>query len=141
MALKQNIKTWLNKNKMLNDNIDISDAVIVNVGFNYKIVVDPTKDKVEVLNAVNQKLKSELSEKMYIGEPFYLTNIFNIINKVEGVVDTLRVDPILPEGDAYNSSSVALAEAKSEDGTYLRAPRNVIFEIKFPNRDIKGTAV
>ncbi len=78
---------------MLNDNIDIYDAKIVNIGFDYEIMVHPTKDKIEVLNKVNQKLRSELQNKMYIGEPFYLTNIYNIINKVDGVVDTTKVTP------------------------------------------------
>lgn len=140
-TLKENVKVWLNKNKMLNDNIDIYDAVIVNVGFRYEIVVHPTRDKIQVLNDVNEKLRSELSQKMYIGEPFYITNIYNIINKVDGVVDTVRVVPRLTEGEGYFSSSVTIPEMKSKDGTYLKAPRNVIFEIKNFDQDIKGTAV
>ena len=67
MTLKQNIKQWLNKNKMLNDNIDIYDAKIINIGFDYEIIVDPTKDKTEILNSVQRKLETEMSQKMYIG--------------------------------------------------------------------------
>ena len=51
---KNNIKVWLNKNKMLNDNIDIFDAKILNIGFDYKIIVHPSLDKAEVLNTVNK---------------------------------------------------------------------------------------
>ncbi len=140
-TIKQNVKSWLNKNKMLNDNIDIYDARIVNIGFDYEIIVDPTKDKIEVLNAVNRKLQVELSNKMYIGEPFYLTNVYSTINKVPGVVDTIKVTPVLKTGSDYNSAPVTIEEMKSMDGTYLKAPRNVIFEIKFFNSDIRGTAV
>jgi hypothetical protein len=140
-TIKQNVKSWLNKNKMLNDNIDIYDARIVNIGFDYEIIVHPTKDKIEVLTLVNQKLKSELSNKMYIGEPFYLTSIYSIINKVPGVIDTTKVTPILKTGANYNSAPVTIEEMKSMDGTYLRAPRNVIFEIKLFNSDIRGAAV
>ena len=140
-TVKQNVKTWLNKNKMLNDNIDIYDAVIVNIGFNYKISVHPSRDKIQVLNDVNQRLKDELETKMYIGEPFYLTKIFNIINKVDGVVDTLKINPTMPDNADYNNSSVSLRSAKSADGTYLKAPKNAIFEIKNLDLDIKGTAV
>ena len=140
-TLKENVKVWLNKNKMLNDNIDIYDAKIMNIGFDYEIIVHPTKDKVEVLNSVNQKLRLEMENKMYIGEPFYLTNVLNIINKVDGVVDTLRVTPKLMEGSNYNVAPVSIDEMKSMDGTYLKAPRNVIFEIKNFSTDIKGTAV
>ena len=140
-TLKENIKTWLNKNKMLNDNIDIYDAVIINVGFSYEIIVHPTRDKVEVLNEVNDRLRQELAEKMYIGEPFYITRIYNIINKVDGVVDTTKVIARLTEGENYNSSSVTIHQVKSKDGTFLKAPRNSIYEIKNFNSDVIGRAI
>ena len=126
---------------MLNDNIDIYDAKILNIGFDYEIIVHPTRDKVEVLNSVNQKLRAEMANKMYIIEPFYITNVLNIINKVDGVVDTLKVTPKLMDGSNYNTAPVSIDEMKSADGTYLKAPRNVIFEIKNFSTDIKGTAV
>ena len=140
-TIKQNVKQWLNKNKMLNDNIDIYDAKILNMGFEYEIIVHPTMDKTEVLNSVQRRLAFELNNKMYIGEPFYLTNIFNIINKVDGVVDTTKVTPVLKTGTGYSSAPVSIEEMKSKDGTYIQAPKNVIFEIKNFNRDIRGSAV
>jgi len=126
---------------MLNDNIDIFDARIINVGFDYEIIVDPTKDKVEVLNSVQLRLQQEMSQKMYIGEPFYLTKIFNIINKVDGVIDTSKVTPVIKTGTNYSAASIGLDDVKSMDGTYLRAPKNVIYEIKFFNSDVRGSAV
>jgi len=138
---KENLKQWLNKNKMLNDNIDIFDGKILNIGFDYEIMVHPTKDKVEVLNAVNRKLETELRNKMYIGEPFYLTNIFSIINRVDGVVDTTKVTPVLKNTTGYSSAPVSIEEMTSPDGTFLKAPKNVVFEIKYLNSDIRGTAI
>jgi hypothetical protein len=126
---------------MLNDNIDIYDAKIVNIGFDYEVIVDPTKDKMDVLNAVNTALREELREKMYIGEPFYLTKIFNIVNKIDGVIDTTKVVPKLKTGSNYSSSFVGMYDIKSKDGTYLKAPRNVIFEIKYFDSDVRGAAV
>ena len=140
-TIKQNVKSWLNKNKMLNDNIDIYDAKIVNIAFDYEVIVHPNKDKFEVLNLVNQTLAREMSSKMYIGEPFYMTNIYNIINKVDGVIDVTKVTPYLKDGTSYSTAAVTIQEMKSADGTYLKAPRNVIFEIKFFNTDIRGTAI
>jgi len=52
-TIKGNVRSWLNKNKMLNDNIDIYDAKVVNVGFDYEVMVHPTKDPIGVLNDVN----------------------------------------------------------------------------------------
>jgi len=140
-TIKENVKVWLNKNKMLNDNIDIYDARILNIGFNYEIIVHPAKDKTQVLNLVNQAIRREMSNKMYIGEPFYITNVYNVINKVDGVVDTTRVIPELKTGIGYSSAPVSIDEMKSPDGTYIKAPRNVIFEIKNFNTDIRGAAI
>ena len=140
-TVKQNLKNWLNKSKMLNDNIDIYDAKIINLGFNYEIIVDPTRDKTMTLNTVQEALVNYLSEKRYIGEPFYLTEIFNTINKVDGVVDTTKITPVLKVGNNYSNPTISILDIKSNDGTYLRAPKNVIYEIKFPTTDIKGTAI
>jgi hypothetical protein len=138
---KRNVKTWLQTYKTLNDNVDIVDARIINIGFDFKILTDPTKNKVEVLNSVVSKIRTMMQEKMHIGEPFYLTKVFNIINKVDGVLDTVEVIPKLMFGSNYNTAPVSIEEMKSSDGTYLKAPRNVVFEIKNFTTDIKGTAV
>ena len=45
------------------------------------------------------------------------------------------------EGSDYNVAPVSIDEMKSADGTYLKAPRNVIFEIKDFSTDIKGAAI
>ena len=78
---------------------------------------------------------------MYVGEPFYLTNVYNAINKVDGVVDTTKVKPNIKLGTGYSNPPITIEDIKSNDGTYLKAPRNVVFEIKLFNSDIRGTAV
>ena len=45
-TIKHNLKTWLNKSKMMNDQIDIYDAIILNLGFDYEMIVRPTRDKI-----------------------------------------------------------------------------------------------
>ena len=135
IVVKDNLKVWLNKNRMLNDSIDIYDAKILNIGFDYEIIVDPTRDKLQVLNSVSTRLKREMSDKLYIGEPFYITSVYNIINKTKGVIDTKNVRM------KYKSASVSIQQMLSKDGTYLKTPRNVILEILDFDTDIRGTAV
>jgi len=138
-TVKENLKIWLNKNKMINDSIDIYDAKILNIGFDFKITVESTRDKLEVLSTVYSKLRSELTDKLFIGEPFYITKIYNIINKVEGVVDTENVKMKLMTGTKYSSAPVSINQMKSKNGTYLKTPRNVVLEILNFNTDIRGT--
>jgi len=124
---------------MINDSIDIYDAKILNIGFDFKITVESTRDKLEVLSTVYSKLRSELTDKLFIGEPFYITKIYNIINKVEGVVDTENVKMKLMTGTKYSSAPVSINQMKSKNGTYLKTPRNVVLEILNFNTDIRGT--
>ncbi len=141
LVTKNNLKVWLNKNKMVNDQIDIYDAKIHNLGLSYEIIVDPTRDKFEVLNVVNARLVEKFQEKMYVGEAFYITDVYNLINKTPGVTDTTFVTVLDKFGEAYSTTSLTAESMKSKDGTYIKAPRNVIFEIKYPAQDIQGAAI
>ena len=141
LSTKRNLKVWLNKNKMINDGIDIYDAKVHNLGLSYRIIVDPTMDKFEVLSDVNKRLIEKFNEKMYIGEPIYLTDIYNLINKTPGVSDTVNVLVSDKFGDTYSTTGLTAESMKSKDGTYIRAPKNVIFEIKYPSQDIQGSAI
>jgi len=138
---KNNIKVWLNKNKMISDVIDIKDAKIINIGFEYKFVVDNRFQKTEVLARVQEKLQALYTEKMYIGEPFYITEVYNAINKTRGVVDTVKVRVKMKSGTGYASRIVEVRDILSRDGTYIKTPRNCILEIKYPERDIVGMVV
>jgi hypothetical protein len=138
---KNNIKVWLNKNKMISDVIDIKDAKIINVGFDYKIVIDNRYQKNDVLGRVQEKLETMFSEKMYIGEPMYITEIYNAINKTTGVIDTVKVKAKVKTGAAYAPRLINIIDILSPDGSYLKTPKNCILEIKYPSRDIKGMVV
>jgi hypothetical protein len=140
-TIKNNLKQWLNNSKMLNDNIDIYSPFVINIGIDFEIIIDPTMDKVAVLNQAKIVLTRETADKMYIGESFSVSTIFNILNKVDGVIDTTVVTPVIKTGTGYSPSPVSIFELKSQNGLYLKAPKNAIFEIKFPNRDIRGSAV
>lgn len=139
-TIKQNLKVWLNKNKMLNDSIDIFDARILNIGFDFNIIVDPTYDKMTVLNSVTRRLRKDMVQKLYIGEPFYITKVWNIINKVKGVIDTTSVRLRLMTGNDYNTAPVSIEQLMSNDGTYLKTPKNVILEIKNFEKVVRGAA-
>ena len=65
----------------------------------------------------------------------------NLINKVDGVVDTTSVEPKILSGTGYATAPLGLRDVLSKDGTFLKAPRNVIFEIKNLNTDIRGIAI
>tara|TARA_R100001443_G_scaffold105046_1_gene113946 strand:+ start:56 stop:439 length:384 start_codon:yes stop_codon:yes gene_type:complete len=124
---------------MLNDSIDIFDAKIINIGMTYKITVDPQKDKYSTIAAVNAKIIKELTRnKMFIGEPLYISQIYNIINSVDGVIDAKSVKFENKNSGNYSATYVNMDELYSSDGMYLKTPKNAVLEIKYPENDIKG---
>ena len=78
---------------------------------------------------------------MFIGEPFYISNIYNTLNKINGVIDVKKVECSVKSGHPYSPIDVSIDELYSDDGTYLKAPKNSVLEVKFPENDIKGVVV
>ena len=137
-TLKNNLSTWLNKNKMVNDTIDILDAYVVNLGIEFEIIHDLNYNKYDVLTECVNLLASKFSDPLFIGEPLYITDVYNYLNDVVGVIDTTKVKIIAKNGGVYSDVFVDVEVLMSPDGRYIAAPDNVAFEIKFPSVDIVG---
>jgi phage-related baseplate assembly protein len=138
-TIKENLKNWINSSRMINDTIDILDAKIVNIGIEFIAIADLEANKYNVLNDAVEELTSFYNRKFDIGEPLSITEIYNRLNKLDGIVDVSRVKIVQKSGLNYSSQAFNLDNSYSDDGRYLIAPDNVIFEIKFPQNDIKGT--
>lgn len=138
-ALKDNLKVWLNRYRMINDTVDILDAKIVNIGIEFEVVSSEDVNRFEVLDNATQALINKFNKTMYIGERFYVTDVFTELNKVRGVVDTVNVKLVNKSGGNYSQSTFNIDKYMSLDGRYLSVPDNVILEIKFPTIDIRGT--
>lgn len=139
-SAKQNIKTWLNSHKLMNDTVDLMDAKIVNIGVQFEIISDFEKNKFNVLQMATRAVRTRMARiPMDIAEPFRITNVFNILKNVEGVLDVTDVKIQLKVGGAYSDAFYDLDANTSPDGRLLYVPENVIIEIKYPNTDIEGT--
>tara|TARA_R100000005_G_scaffold95804_1_gene78862 strand:+ start:426 stop:2222 length:1797 start_codon:yes stop_codon:yes gene_type:complete len=138
-VVKNNLKNWLSRYKMLNDSIEIFDAKIVNFSIDFLAISDPRYDSDVILTECISDLQNYFAETLYIGEPLYLTRIYERLNNVKGVMDVKKVMIENKVGGNYSSVSMQFDEAMSRDGTYLKVPKNVILELKYPDLDIKGT--
>jgi hypothetical protein len=139
-TIKNNLKTWINKNRMINDTIDILDAKIVNFGIDFVIQIDNSYEKYKVLSNCLEAVKNMFSIKLEIGEPIFINNIYSTLNRIDGVVDTKAVT-IKPKigSEYYSSYTFSFKDNLSADETVLYVPDNVIMELKFMDQDIKGT--
>ena len=139
-SLLNNLKTWLNRYKMINDTIDILPAKIVNLKIDFEVLTDLESNRFDVINLCIDKLKDELEVKKNIGEPFYITDIFKALNSVPGVVDTVDVVVDAKTDAGYSQFPFDIEINTSPDGRILFAPSTVVFEIKDFDQDIQGIA-
>tara|TARA_R110002020_G_scaffold11079_1_gene42115 strand:- start:958 stop:2763 length:1806 start_codon:yes stop_codon:yes gene_type:complete len=139
--IKANLKNWLGQYKMINDTVDIIDAKILNLGIEYKAVGERNRNKYDLIQSVNAALMEKLSSSPQIGESFFITDVYNVINSVDGVVDADTVEVFVQRGGIYSSFSLDLDNYISPDGRFIKVPDDVIWEIKFAGNDIKGTIV
>jgi len=138
-VLKNNIKTWLNHYRMINDTIDILDARIINIKINFTAVVNYDQDKVEALSAAITEIESMFEQKLDIGQPVYISKIYDVLNNLDEIVDVTDVKITNESGGLYSDQALNLDQYISADGRILYAPQNTVYEIKYPNLDIKGT--
>jgi hypothetical protein len=138
-TIKDNLKTWLNKNRMINDTIDILDTNIINFGIEFEIVVESNAERLETLANATREVKKEFSRLRDIGEPLFITDVYTALKKATGVLDVIKVDIVPKVGTLYSDYTINISQNLSPDGRYVIIPDDSIFEIKFPDLDIKGT--
>ena len=138
-TLKNNLRNWLLQYKVVNDTIDILDAEIINFGINYVAAVDLNANRFTVISRANAALRDYLLKNQYeIGESILITDFYKVLQKVEGIVDVVDLEIIDKTGASYSRSSFDFEGALSADGRRIEGHSNAVFELKFPNVDIKG---
>ena len=138
-VLKNNLKVWINNYRMINDTIDILDPRIINIKIDFNAVVDYSQDKFEALNVAIGEIQNQFEEKMDIGEPIYITKIYDTLNNLDEIVDVTSVKITNASGGLYSDETLNISDYISADGRILYAPENAVYELKYPNVDIKGT--
>jgi hypothetical protein len=137
-TIKNNLKTWLNQFRMINDTVDILDPFIVNMGIEFIVKPATSTDKFALLNRCIKALTDKYQTSFFIGEPFYISDVYSELKKVTGVLDVEKVKLVNKAGGNYASAQLNINKNMSPDGSYLVTPYNAILEIKFPSVDIKG---
>tara|TARA_Y100000593_G_scaffold21311_1_gene42761 strand:+ start:2012 stop:3856 length:1845 start_codon:yes stop_codon:yes gene_type:complete len=140
-TIKENLKTWLNNYKMVNDTIDLLDANIVNIGINFSVIGERNVNVLDLLIECKRRLSELYTQKFNIGEPLNIAEIYQTLNRVEGVVDTTDVTVNQKTGTDYSNIFYDVEENLSTDGRMLLVPNDTILEIKFINSDITGQII
>jgi hypothetical protein len=139
-SIKNNLKTWISNYKMLNDTVDILDAVVVNVGIKFEVLGDQNINKYKVLQRATSAIAREFAQnKFSIGESLSLGKALKALRTVDGILDVTTISFIPRTGSQYSSASLNLKTYLSRDRRTLHAPKNVVFEVRYPNIDIIGS--
>ena len=142
-AIKTNLITYLNYYRMLTDAINILDAFIINIGIDFEITVATNYNSNEVLLSCISKLKDYFDiDKWQINQPIVKTDVINLIGNVNGVnsIVDLKFNNLYETPNNYSGNVYDLQSA-TKQGIIYPALDPSIFEVKFPNKDIKGRVV
>jgi len=138
ITIKNNLKTWLNQYRMVNDTVDILDPYIINLGIEFVVRAKIGVDKFSLLNKCINTLSRKYATPFFIGEQLMITSIYSDLKDIEEVLDVVSVKLVNKVGSNYSSVTYNINSNTSPDGTYLICPKNAIFEIKYPTSDIQG---
>ena len=142
-ALKQNIITYLSQYRMVNDSIKLKDAFIINIGVDFDIVVLPNYNNDEVLLKCIQTIQNYFNiDNWQINQPIILRDLYVSLDNIDGV-QTVKNINITNKTDVtlgYSQYIYDLPSATLNNVVYPSIDP-MIFEVKYPNTDIKGRIV
>jgi len=142
-SLKQNLSTYISQYRVINDSIKIKDAFIINIGVDFEIIVLPQYNNNLVLTNCITALQDYFNiDKWQINEPIILKDLFILLDKIEGVqtVKTVNITNNSGISLGYSAFSYDIPGAIQNNIIYPSLDL-MIFEVKYPNKDIKGKVV
>jgi len=137
-GVKENLKTYLNEYRILTDGININDGFVINIGLDFEIVVYGNYNKSEILLKVINELKDYFNiDNWTFNQTINLSEVELLIANVEGVSSVPMLKFTNKCGGKYSSNSYNI-EAATKDKIIYPSLDPSVFEIKFPDSDIKG---
>ena len=140
LASKENLATYLEQYRMLTDAINIKDAYVINLGLDFEVINKRqyTNDEV-IANCFNELRKYFNIDRWQINQPIIISEVYNIISNVPGVlsVENVTFNNKFGEVLGYSKYKYDLDQA-TLNGVIYPSLDPSIFEIKFPTRDIRG---
>jgi hypothetical protein len=142
-AIKENLKTYLGYYRILTDAVNIKDAFIINIGVDFEISVLPNYNSNEILLKCVDAIRSYFDiTKWQINQPIIKSDITTTLANVKGVQSVVGVKLLnLYDTDFGYSGNVYDLQTATRNGVIYPSLDPSIFELKFPNQDIRGRVV
>jgi hypothetical protein len=142
-TLKNNLRTYLSQYRMIGDNIEIRDAFIINIGIDFEIIVLPEYNNSEVLLSCITALQNHFTlDKWQINQPILLRDLYILLDRISGVQSVKNISILNKAGttSGYSQYAYDITGATQNQVIYPSLDPS-IFEIKYPDIDIKGKVV
>lgn len=140
-AVKENLKTYIGEYRVLTDTVNIIDGYVVNIGVDFEVICYSNYNKREVLTACVTELQDYFNiDRWTFNKTINISEIELVLANVEGVMSVPMVKVYNLCGEPYSPNRYNVDEATKAKIIYPSLDP-CVFEVKFPNKDIKGRAL
>ena len=142
-TIKSNLQTYINQYRMLGDTVNIKDAFIINIACNFEIVTLPNFNNSEILARCITALQNYFNiNNWQINQPIILREISVLLDNIPGVqtVQSITITNKAGTNSGYSQYAYGIPGA-TQSGIIYPSLDPSIFELKYPNSDIKGRVV
>ena len=143
-TIKNNIKQFLKGYRLMTDRINILDAFRVSIGVDYSIVVYKGFMTADVLVRCHDRIRKYFDvDRWQINQPIIVDELMVEIAKVEGVqaVPSLTFNNKYQQRDGSDYATYTYnLEGNTKDRIVYPSADPCIFELRYPQTDIVGTA-
>ena len=142
-ATKENIKEYLSPYRLLTDSITIKNAHIINIGIDFEIMTLPGFSSNDVLLKTLARVKDMFAiDRWQINQPIIMADFYTELASIMGVQSIMKVEVFnlhdLQAG--YSGNIYDIMQATRNQIIYPSLDPS-IFEVKYPNSNIKGRVV
>jgi hypothetical protein len=137
-GVKENLKLYLNEYRMLTDGINVNDGFIINIGLDFEVKCYENYNKSDILvNCINDLKEYFSIDKWTFNQTINLSEVELLLANVEGVISVPFLEINNKCSGNYSSNSYNIKAATRDKIIYPSLDPS-IFELKFPDIDIKG---
>jgi len=142
-ALSANLIKYLSRFRLLTDGINIVDGYVINIGVNFSIIVFKGYNKKDVLKNCITSVQNFFDIDFWnFSQPINISQLELEIAKIEGVqsVANVTIKNLTINDGNYSPVEYDIVSATKNKIIYPSLDP-AIFEVKYPDVDIKGTCL
>ena len=142
-TLKNNILNYLSEYKMINDYVDIVSGEVIDFGLEIDLNINKNSNQTDIVQTVIEDVIDFFAiEKRKMGDPLFVGALNKVIGSVSGVENVIETRVYSKIGGEYSSSEPTqnvdkITRLVTQSDNILFMKSNQIFQIRFPEKDIK----